>query len=529
MYIPSLILAMSLSGSIIVILYLLTYPLAKRYFPIKWRYLVLKLAVAFYLIPFPYYFCKFVAFNRMRSMNPVVRALFPGPQIERSIISFTKFGAIIFSEELKKKMFFTFLLLLAALCSVWFHLFRYWRVRKRCLEDVEEAKAEKREEFHQIKKELGLKQQVRLVYSDYCKSPIVIGILSPVVVFPSKKAICSDSDEYMMKHELLHVRNRDLLVKFLGFAALAVHWFNPLCHFLFYEIVNISEMCCDSDVIKGEGEKARKEYGRLLIELATEKNPENNSFFFSGLLHGSGKKVMKRRILEMRQNRKNHCLLSGLMMICISLTGVFTGFAYGGPGVAISMETEPEINKTEIFLETVRHLWLGSECRYTAYVPEDYDWIDKNGECRSIEYLEEITRLCEHEFCLNGTLYRRDEVDFREIEEGMVYEALQCSKCGYVSRGHEIIVIPSDHYWVEEDGTIVDKKYASSTSNLCNHNFICEGKGYEHQEDGKGGCKTVIYEGLRCSICGQIKDGEEQNAVIYSECIHRYQNNNVIK
>ena len=47
------LLIMSLSGSVILLLYLLVSPIAKRYFSVSWRYRILKIALAFYLIPFP--------------------------------------------------------------------------------------------------------------------------------------------------------------------------------------------------------------------------------------------------------------------------------------------------------------------------------------------------------------------------------------------------------------------------------------------------------------------------------------------
>ena len=47
------LLIMSLSGSVILLLYLLVSPIAKRYFSLAWRYRILKIALAFYLIPFP--------------------------------------------------------------------------------------------------------------------------------------------------------------------------------------------------------------------------------------------------------------------------------------------------------------------------------------------------------------------------------------------------------------------------------------------------------------------------------------------
>lgn len=47
------LLIMSLSGSVILLLYILLSPIAKRYFSLAWRYRILKIALAFYLIPFP--------------------------------------------------------------------------------------------------------------------------------------------------------------------------------------------------------------------------------------------------------------------------------------------------------------------------------------------------------------------------------------------------------------------------------------------------------------------------------------------
>ena len=42
---------MSMSGSAIVLFYIFTYPFAKRYLSLKWRYRILKLSLFFYLIP----------------------------------------------------------------------------------------------------------------------------------------------------------------------------------------------------------------------------------------------------------------------------------------------------------------------------------------------------------------------------------------------------------------------------------------------------------------------------------------------
>ena len=57
---------MSSSGTAVFIVYLLTYPLLKRYFSLKWRYRILKIAMLFYLFPFPLYRDKIWGFFRER-------------------------------------------------------------------------------------------------------------------------------------------------------------------------------------------------------------------------------------------------------------------------------------------------------------------------------------------------------------------------------------------------------------------------------------------------------------------------------
>ena len=60
----NLLLVMSLSGSIVFILYVLLYPVTRRYFSQKWRYRVLKIAAVFYLVPFSEYKYRVVGLTR---------------------------------------------------------------------------------------------------------------------------------------------------------------------------------------------------------------------------------------------------------------------------------------------------------------------------------------------------------------------------------------------------------------------------------------------------------------------------------
>ena len=64
----NLLFTMSLSGSIVVVFYILFYPLTRRYFSLMWRYRILKTALFFYLIPVGV--CKYYVFGILQTMFP---------------------------------------------------------------------------------------------------------------------------------------------------------------------------------------------------------------------------------------------------------------------------------------------------------------------------------------------------------------------------------------------------------------------------------------------------------------------------
>lgn len=526
MVIQNLILAMSLSGSVVVLLYLLTYPLAARYFPPKWRYLILKLALVFYLVPLPYVTCRSDLFFWLRNLSrSPSESLGRTKQMLKMSVCIEPSGRIALSRDMKQMVLIITILLLIAFTAVSWYLIRYRRARGRFLKETGEAGADQRELFQNIKKGLGVRQKVRLVSSKLCATPIVMGFFRPVVVLPSKEIFGETADEYMIKHELLHIRNHDLPVKLLGFAALALHWFNPLCYLLYHELRSMGEICCDRDVLCGKGEEARKEYGMLLLDLATEKESVNPPSFISGLLHKTGEREMKRRLTEMKRAGKNHLFLSGLMLGCIGAAGILGGFTYERPMFVHGADGTQVYDAGEIFLGTATGVWGNdwSELTLDVFIPSEYDWFDKDGEMQSVPLQSETMELCNHELCQDGELLRRGEEweSYTPFREGR-YEALRCSKCGCVERGEEIVHIPSDDYWCSEDQTIIREEHMAMGSDPCSHIDIPDGNVYQHQREEEDSCVTVLYEGIRCTLCGRIKAGARKSEFRCTHCIHRY-------
>lgn len=106
--------------------------------------------------------------------------------------------------------------------------------------------------------------------SDYIASPFVIGILRPKIYLPS--SLGEREREYILLHEQTHLRRGDHIIKLLAFAALTIHWFNPLVWLAFYLSARDMEMSCDEAVLRKMNRDIRAEYSASLLSLASGRH-----------------------------------------------------------------------------------------------------------------------------------------------------------------------------------------------------------------------------------------------------------------
>lgn len=102
---------------------------------------------------------------------------------------------------------------------------------------------------------------------DHIDSAFVAGLIRPKVYLPSD--IPLKQMGYIIAHEQYHIRRFDHVTKHLSFAALCIHWFNPLVWVAFILSGKDLEMSCDEAVIKKLGECIRADYSASLLSLAT--------------------------------------------------------------------------------------------------------------------------------------------------------------------------------------------------------------------------------------------------------------------
>lgn len=102
--------------------------------------------------------------------------------------------------------------------------------------------------------------------ADHIALPFVMGTFRPRIYLPS--ALSAQERSYIIVHEQQHIQRRDPLLRLLAFAALCIHWFNPLVWAAYVLSGRDMEISCDEAVLKTLGAGVRADYSASLLNLA---------------------------------------------------------------------------------------------------------------------------------------------------------------------------------------------------------------------------------------------------------------------
>lgn len=170
-------------------------------------------------------------------------------------------------------------------------------------------------------KEFSLRKQPPLYQCEKVSSPLLAGALSPRIVLPAQD-IPPAQLELALRHELTHLRQQDLPLKWLAAAAATLHWYNPLAHWLRAAVADACEKNCDFLVTQSMSGLQRKNYAATLLAFSDMRTPYTVSRFAAPV------KKIKERIDTMlhpiKQNRFKTA--AAALALCVMLScGLLAG------------------------------------------------------------------------------------------------------------------------------------------------------------------------------------------------------------
>lgn len=151
-----------------------------------------------------------------------------------------------------------------------------------------------------------------IYWVDYIDTPFVLGVFRPRIYLPSH--IPAQELSYILAHERHHIRRCDHIWKLLAYCALCIHWFDPLVWVAFVLAGKDMEMSCDEAVIRQLGPQIRGDYSASLLRLATGKK----RIAVTPLAFGQGD--TKGRVLNMAKWKKPKVWVSLLcFLVCAAV------------------------------------------------------------------------------------------------------------------------------------------------------------------------------------------------------------------
>ncbi|MDB6006902.1 MAG: hypothetical protein JWR15_3889 [Prosthecobacter sp.] len=120
-----------------------------------------------------------------------------------------------------------------------------------------------------LSQKAGIRRSVRILLMPAGTTPAVVGIEQPSILIPEdwETRFDESSLRHVLLHELLHVKQHDLIWNWAAIAVQALHWFNPLVWFVVSRFQADRELRCDAGALALLSPTERLDYGHTLLRI----------------------------------------------------------------------------------------------------------------------------------------------------------------------------------------------------------------------------------------------------------------------
>lgn len=198
--------------------------------------------------------------------------------------------------------------------------------------------------FERVYQYFNIKNKIQIGESKYIKSPMILGVLKPVILFPIGVINHLDiiETEAIIAHELAHFVRKDIYINMLQTLIEVFFYYHPAIWWISANIRIERENCCDDLAISYTGN--RIQYAKTLVKMLeyyqVSANPSlamsfsNKNSFFSNRI---------KRILNMTQTRNYLKEKTITLVILVAIIALFAKDLTGSSSVSAKNDIKQEI------------------------------------------------------------------------------------------------------------------------------------------------------------------------------------------
>lgn len=144
---------------------------------------------------------------------------------------------------------------------------------------------------------------------------MLIQLWQPVILL-TDATMTGEDLRLVLRHEMIHLKRKDLWYRWALLLAVAINWFNPAVYAFSKAFTCFCELSCDEKVTEGMPEAGRYRYSMIIIHMAGDK--ANLSTLFSSFSCG-GKRYMKNRIFSILSITKKKWGIAAFVICFLSI------------------------------------------------------------------------------------------------------------------------------------------------------------------------------------------------------------------
>lgn len=304
-------------------------------------------------------------------------------------------------------------------------------------------------------------RSIEVFQSNKVKTPCTVGWIHPGIFIPEKDYTLQEK-EWLLRHELTHIRHGDICWKCIAMVCVVCHWYNPFVYYLFHQYSVMCEYYCDAECMRGSDTEERKDYAVFLVKSAAVNNVWTPLTIMQGLTN-NGEKMRERvdRIIdeECRLKKRMHLLITGIFTV-LCMCSFMTVFVYS----AVPEQDVPAEDNT--FTEEEWEYFYGKDA--------------SDGDA-------------DLDFSASSLLFQDES-------------------------GKNIPVDRTDLMQASSDKKQTDAHKKEKQKN-CSHEME-EGTLKIHARGTKGSCHITAYEAQRCDKCGMVRQNTLLYTSDYASCSH---------
>ena len=354
----------------------------------------------------------------------------------------------------------------------------------------------------------SIRHEKNVYICDEVDSPFILGTLLPKIYLPS--GMDADQIAFVLAHENAHIKRLDHWWKPVGFALLALHWFNPLLWVSYILLCRDIEMACDEKVIADLDHDGKRGYSEALIACSIHRR------MVMACPVAFGEVSVKSRIKSILRYKKPALWVAVIaLLICIFVAGCFLT-----DPVLCEHTYESQITQAATCTERGVEKFTCTQCQhmYMAYVEMTEhiygeEQITEAPTCTAIGSARQECTLCGAEKAVEVAMIAHTPGEPYTVQEpNCTEEGKRSATCATCAQVFVVEVLPvNDVHDMKEtvlrQPTCADPGEGVNTCSRCGHEEKISYETLAHNyKTGLTLMATCIMDGSEekvCTVCGK--------------------------